>query len=160
MTLLYTPEEVRRLRKNARRARGLAALLGAAALAGCVALCFGLRTENLLRRQTAAIILSTLGSFAAVLLLGEGALPARREADHEEGVLKEEAEVRTGRIGQIAPVFRIPKSIAFHTVTLETEEGPVSLKLNARHRKIFPEAGTRIRTETRRDYVTAWEVIP
>ena len=160
MTLLYTPEEVRRLRKNARRARGLAALLGAAALAGCVALCFGLRTENMLRRQTAAIFLSTLGSFAAVLLLGEGALPAGREADHEEGVLKEEAEVRTGRIGQIAPAFRIPKSIAFHTVTLETEEGPVSLKLNARHRKIFPEAGTRIRTETRRDYVTAWEVIP
>lgn len=160
MTRLYTIEEIRRLRKNARRARGLAALLGAAALAGCVALCFGLRTENMLRRQTAAIILSTLGSFAAVLLLGEGALPARREADHEEGVLKEDAAERTGRIGQIAPAFRIPKSIAFHTVALETEEGPVSLKLNARHRKIFPEPGTRIRVETRRDYVTAWEVIP
>ena len=106
------------------------------------------------RIRAAAVIL------AAVLLLGESALPAGREADHEEGVLKEEAEVRTGRIGQIAPAFRIPKSIAFHTVTLETEEGPVSLKLNARHRNIFPEPGTRIRAETRRDYVTAWEVIP
>ena len=98
--------------------------------------------------------------FTALCLFAECAVPSKREADHTEGVLREEVKEITGAVGQVAPAFRIPKSIAFHKVTLETPDGPVFLKLNARHRKGFPETGERIRAEIRREYITAWEVIP
>ncbi len=160
MTRLYTAEEILRLRKKSGKARMLAVLTGAAALTCCIALCFGLRTENMDRRRLTVIALSSLGSFAALCLFAEAAVPAKREADHTEGVLREEAKEITGTVRQTAPAFRIPKSIAFHRVTLDTEEGPVTVKLNARFRKGFPETGTPIRAETRRDYITAWEVIP
>lgn len=160
MNRLYTAEEVRRLREKSGKARKLAVLAGTVALAGCIALCFGLRTENAARRQMAVIALSALGSFTALCLFAEYAVPSKREADHTEGVLREEVKEITGAVGQVAPAFRIPKSIAFHKVTLETPDGPVFLKLNARHRKGFPETGERIRAEIRREYITAWEVIP
>ena len=159
MIRLYSPEGVQRLRERSRTARALALLTAGLTLAACIALCFVLRTENAGRRQVLVIALSTLGSFTALCLAAEGALPARREADHEAGVLQEAPEERTGTVDRIAPAFRIPKSIAFHAVTLDTAEGQISLKLNARYRKGFPEAGQRIRAEVRRDYVTAWEVI-
>ena len=153
----YTPESVRRLRDRARRAVAAAAGAGAAALCGCIALCAGVRTANAGTRLTLTIALSALGLFTAVTLLEDVRKPALREAAHEEGVLREAAVTAEGRIAAVGDPHPIPKSITFLPVTLETADGAVSLKLNARLAGDFPAEGRRVRAETRRGYLTAWE---
>ena len=157
MKTLYTPEGVRRLRARAEKARRGAVILAAACLAGCAALCFGVRTRNAAARQTLAIALSTAGSWGAVCLWAGIRTPALREAAHEEGVLKETAETRVGEILRVGEPVAIPKSIAFRTVALREGGEEVSLKLNDRAARDFPAAGRRIRAEVRRGYITAWE---
>ena len=157
MKNLYTQEGVQQLHSRAEKALRAAVILGAVCLAGCIALCFGIRTRNAETRQLLVIALSTAGSWGAVCLWAGIRIPALREASHEEGVLKEAAEAHTGEILQVGEAYAIPKSIAFRTVTLREGEEEVPLKLNDRAARGFPAPGRLIRTETRRGYITAWE---
>ena len=154
---MYTPLEAEALRGKAKKAGWAALCLTAAALAGCVLLCMGIRTRNAPLRQAAVIALSTLAGWAAIALVEGIRIPALREAAHEEGVLREAAEGHEGVILTLGDRMVIPKSIAFVPVTLGEVGGETALKLNARFKKAFPAAGTRVRVETRRGYITGWE---
>ena len=156
-TILYSPESVKAHRGRARRAGRAALLTALGALAVCIALCFGITTRNAGLRQGLVIALSALAGWAAVLLTENGMITARREAAHEEGVLREEETVCAGPVKAVGKPFQIPKSIAFVPVTVETEDGETELKLNARFRKTFPGAGRKVRLRVRRGYITAWE---
>lgn len=153
----YTPESVWNLRNRERRFLLAAVFSACLALALCTALCFGVRTRNADFRRTLTVCLSALGSWAAAELILQGALPARREAAHEEGVMREAESAAAGRISRLDKDFQIPKSIAFTPVTLEGPDGGISLKLNARFRKRFPQPGRTVRARVRRGYITAWE---
>lgn len=157
MNRRYTPERAASWRKKAGRVALLAAGTAAVTLAGCTALCFGVTTENAEGRLRGTVILFALGLFAVWTLLREGRKPALREAEHEEGVLKAPPEERKGFIRGIGQPHPIPGSITFLPVMLEEKGEPVSLKLNARLREAFPAAGTGVRLETRRGYITGWE---
>ena len=157
MQEMYTPRDAEALRGKAGKAGRAAIILGALALVGCVALCLGIRTRNAPSRQAAAIALSALAGWAVLWMLEGVRTPALREAAHEEGVLREKAERHEGVIRPLGDRMVIPRSIAFVPVTLEEAEGEAALKLNARFRKVFPAAGTRVRVETRRGYITGWE---
>ena len=156
--VLYMPEDRQALRAKGRRFRLAAIIVGILTLIVCVRLCFGITTRDAALRLALVIACSTLGSFVAVCLLEWGMLPARREASHAEGILQEAEEPVSGRIQALAPAFSIPKSITFHTVSLETEHGPRQLKLNARFRRDFPAPGKYVRLAVRRGYIAAWEV--
>ena len=157
MKNLYTREGIEQLRRRAGKALLAAAVLGATALAGCAGLCFDIRTRNADARRAMVIALSTLGSWGAVCLWAGIRTPALREAEHEEGVLKEPPETHAGEILGVGNAFAIPKSIAFRTVTIREGEEDVSLKLNDPAARDCPAAGRRIRAEARRGYITAWE---
>ncbi len=155
---LYSENHVKTLRKRVRAGRtaGIAAL--GISLAVCILLCASVRTANTYRRLTEVILISALGAWTAVLLYDLLILPSRREAEHEAGVLGWEAGSAEGVLSAPGKVFQIPKSIAFAPVTLETPEGPLPLKINARFLSSLPPAGTRVRVETGRTYITGWEV--
>ena len=153
----YTPESVRALESLERRFLTAAVLTASLGLAVCAALCFGVRTRNADFRRTLVICLSALSAWTAVELTVQGTLPARREAAHENGVMREEETAAAGKVVRLEKDFRIPKSIAFTAVTLEGPEGEIPLKLNARFRKGFPPPGRTVRVRVRRGYIMAWE---
>ena len=153
----YTAESISSLRNKGRRFLLSAILLSVITLSICITLCLDITTGNAGSRRNLIICLSTLGSLSAVALIEEGRLPALREAAHEEGVLRESEEVCSGRILHLGTEHPIPKSISFIPVSLETEEGPRELKLNALFRKSFPAPGQMLRIHIRRGYIVAWE---
>ncbi len=170
MKTLYSSETIRQEKQNARKGTLLAAVLGGAALMICIVLCFGIRTANAETRRLTVIAVSTLGGWSVILLTEGLILPETREFRHEEGILlgvqdaatggfvREDPETHFGEILSVDGVFRIPKSISFFPVTLREGEETIPLRLNARNRKDFPPAGTRIRAVSVRGYITEYEV--
>ena len=153
----YTPEGVQHLEKRAGKARRAALLAAAAGVLLSAAMCFGVRTENAGIRQALATAMTAAGLWAAVFLTEERALPLKREAEHEAGVLREAPEYLRGTVSAPGAPLRIPKSITFRPVTLRSEGREISLKLNAELAGAFPPEGTALRAAVRRGYITGWE---
>ncbi len=186
MKELYTREGIEARKKRTVNVRRLAVAVGLLGLAGCILLCFGVRTANAQERQLLVIALAVLTGWAVILLTTCCILPNLREVQHEEGVLKEKPETCEGEIVSVGHPFQIPKSIAFCSVTLrgKTEDtadrkdarteadnpfiraeeqrekegiSELPLRINARYRRELPGKGTRIRVVTHRQYITAWQ---
>lgn len=159
MKRFYTPQGAER-KKSGSRAAGFAAVgLCAAALALCVFLCFGVRTANSTPRRIAVILISSLAGFGAIALAELIHLPEKREASHEEGVLRESAEIHSGEIQSAGAEVRIPKSISFFPVMLREGEKTLSLRMNSRYRSFLPPEGSSVSVETARGYIIGIETL-
>ena len=160
MTRLYTEARLEARKRKIRRWTALAGTAAALALAAFICLCAGVRTANAEFRRVAGWIAVTLGGWTVILAAELRIIPDRRGLSHERGILEGQTpEILIGEIESTGSAFSIPNSVTFYPVTLRAGEEKHSLKLIARGQKAFPPPGTRVRVETVRDYITAYEVL-
>lgn len=155
---LYTEEmtEKRKMRtkRNARFAAGT--LLGG--LAACVILCTRVHTGSAARLQWITVAVSAVSGWAALLMCHLSVIPERAAYRHEEGILKGEPAEMAGVLYREPGTLTLPKSITIRKLRLETENGPVTLRVQAGKARLLPPDGTRVKVITVRKYVTAFEV--
>ena len=159
MMELYSLKECERARVRAVRARRAAAGGLIAALAVCVVLCLRVSTLNARAFYLAAVAVSTLGGWAAILIWALGYRPRRAEHIHMKGMLEGPREGSAGTLGCPGGITLIPGSISVRRVPLLSEEGSVSLLIYAPFAKELPSEGARVRVETVSRYIVSWEVI-
>ncbi len=156
MTERYTPERKQAIEKRARAAAAGAAILGAAALAGSIALCFGVRMGNAMQRLTLCVLLCALAGTAALIAAEYVILPGRRLARHMERILSQPAGEHTGRVVRVGGAVRIPHSISFAPVETE-EDGTVRQWKAVLPLVPLPGEGSTVRFTERGGYITGLE---
>lgn len=159
MMELYSLKECERSGIRAARWRRAAAGGLIAALAVCVVLCLKVNTLNARASYIAAVAVSTLGGWAAMLIWALGYRPGRAEHIHMKGMLEGAREGFSGTLGCPGDTTLIPGSISVRRVPLLSEEGSVSLLIYAPFAKELPSSGARVRVETVSRYIVSWEVI-
>lgn len=158
MHVLYTDEEMMRIRARARRCGALMGLIAAAGLAACVALCFFVTTGTAERLRVTAIAVSTLTGWAVILLQALVRAPDRAVSAHMEGMLAaRERECFEGALSLDRTAIHLPKSIWIRRATLTDGERSVSLTVLENKVRQLPAEGTRVRVETVRKYIAGWE---
>ena len=122
---------------------------------------YSLRVSTLNARAfyLAAVAVSTLGGWAAILIWAFGYRPRRAEHIHMKGMLEGPREGSAGTLGCPGGITPIPGSISVRRVPLLSEEGSVSLLIYAPLAKELPSSGARVRVETVSRYIVSWEVI-
>lgn len=158
MTPLYSAEEAEQWKKRAGACRLAAVLILALAFAGCVLMCFFVRTANAHAMLLRVIALSTLGGWAWLLLRHFVMIPARAEARHTWDVLREQETERQGVLTVTEDVFQIPRSITVRRLALSHGEKTEILHVDERRAALLPPSGTAVAVRLARKYVTAFEV--
>lgn len=155
MIPLYSVEETEYRRRAARRARTAAILISVCGAAVCTLLCFFVRTANAVPLQWTVIAVSAFCGWTAILLRRFVILPALRESSHAEGLLNgPSAEEHAGILLRSDPPFRIPKSIILRNIVLLEGGKEITLKINENRFALLPQAGSRVRLQTVRGYIT------
>ena len=157
MKALYTEEMTEKRRTRAKRNARIAAGLLLGGLAACVFLCTRVHTGNAARLQWLTVAVSTVTGWAALLTCHLSVIPERAAYRHEEGILKGEPAEISGVLYREPGTFTLPKSITIQKLRMETEEGPVTLSVQADKAKLLPPDGTRVKAVTVRKYITAFE---
>lgn len=158
MTPLYTPDRARRYRVRAQGGLIAACLLVFAAWTACAVLCAQVRTANAAALFRRVLLLSVLSGWIAIVLWRLVYRPARAEERHMDSISNDPAEEFQGVLTLYPEEFQIPKGIRVRKARLDTAEGPVSLRLDAALSRRLP-AGARVRVQTVRQYITAYEVL-
>lgn len=159
MKQLYTADEARRWRRRTRVSMTVCAVLSAAALFVCILLCTRVTTANARQLLLTNVALFTLAGWTDILVLYCIHAPAKALATHMESMLAEERQVHEGVYTLKPGTFHIPGSVTVRSVSLMTEEGPVSLNLSAALVRQLPPDGTNLRVQTVRRFIIAYEVI-
>lgn len=154
----YTELRAQQLKKRAQRYGIMIAAVLAGTLAGCVFLCAQVNTGNASRLLPITIGLSTLGGWAALLMLVFGRKPAKAQAAHMTGLLDAAQEEYTGTLTVSREVFAIPGSISVCKAKLKTEQENLSFNLNARYGSKLPDLSKPVRIAVRRTFITGVEV--
>ena len=160
MTELYSPDEAKRLASRASLCRAAAWIAGVLGLILCVWLCTGVRPTNTVRRLIAVISVSTLASWAVILLTCIGYRPLNGAALHIRRIETEEVSEYSGTMEKSELLFQIPGSITVQKVVLREGESSRTLHVDARKRRLLPDSGTRVRVRCRGSFITAFEVEP
>lgn len=158
MTSFYSQQTARRCRRAAQAGRIAAAALTAAGWGVCAYLCTRVRTANAAYLFRWVLALSILPGWAAILILSLRVRPSQAEYRHQSGLLQEEAEDMEGVLSLLPGAFQIPRGIRVCQAALETAEGSVKLRLDAKYAGRLP-AGKRVRVRVARQFITGWEVL-
>ena len=154
----YTEPRAQQLKKRAHLYGIFISAVLVGALAGCIFLCTQVNTGNATRLLPMTIGLSTLGGWAALLLLVFGCKPAKAQAAHMTGLLDAAQETYTGILTVSREVFAIPGSISVRKAKLKTEQETLSFNLNARYGAKLPDLTKPVRIAVRRTFITGVEV--
>lgn len=157
---LYSDEDLARLHRRARRRRMAHLLLGAAALAACLALIALTGTANAARMEIATILVSTVAGW--IILYGEifAVTPCRREERHARMLRGDEREALTGAVTVTKERVRIRQSITARRVEVRREDGTVERALVCETRADALAALGTATLYTVHSYVAAYEVTP
>lgn len=159
MKRLYTPEEAQRWRRRTRISLALSIALFMVILAVCIFLCTRVDTAGARRLLMTNIVLFTLAGWTVILTLYCVHSPAKAQAVHMEGILREQEEVHEGVFTLQPGAFRIPRSIAVRSASITSEEDSLPLHISAALARQLPPSGTRLRVWTVRKFIVAYEVI-
>ncbi len=161
MTCLYTHVQTLERRKKEKRLRICAFIIAFFTLSACVALCTFVRTGNAERMLLAAVIISTLGGWAVILLRELKIKPVRALRRHEEGIL-EYAEMsgpteREGILKSTGRYVSLPGSITFFLLKLKNDEETAEIKIPKEKAALLPKQSAHVRILTVRGYLFSWE---
>lgn len=159
MQHFYTPGAAHSWKRRASFLLCFSLGLVAAALAVCIIFCTRVTQANAQTLLLASIALFTLAGWTCILLLSFAYAPARANTVHFACMLAEQPETLQGMITLHRESFRIPKSVTVRKVTLETDEGSLSLSVNASLAHLLPANGSAVRVNTVRKFITGCEVI-
>ncbi len=155
---LYSPDELGRLEKKAKRAGLAAAGIAAAALTACVLLCCLTSLDNAASMERATVAVSILGGWSVIYLYNTPVLNLRRELGHARMLLEGERETLEGVLELSKDRMRIRGSIRFYALTLtdgtETRRSKVIAERAGQLRAL---SGRRVRLYTVNDYAAACE---
>ncbi len=159
MECFLNEEAIEKSRRRVRRCTGLLCCAAGLALAFIITVCLLTRTGNAQAMLYAAMAGMVLGSLAVLGLWMFAVEPAKAEYRHLAGLAAVEREVREGRFYLGSDTFRIPKSVRVRKVRLDTENGSLSLNLNAELAGRVPPDGSFVRTETARKFIVGMDVL-
>ena len=158
MEYFLNEETVLRSRACVRRRTRILWTIAAASLVVFAVLCLATRTGNAGIMTSLAMGGAVLSGWVLIAWWLFAMEPARAEESHLTGLLSAEKEIREGRFFLREDSFRIPRSVRVRKVRLETEEGTLSLNLNAKLTDLMPPDGSAVRVETARKFITGMEV--
>ena len=159
MQTLYTKKEQSRFEKRTKLSFYLSAVLFVLPLILSVVLCFFVNTETAKTLLTHIIFMNTLCGWAGIGIFYYVYLPSRAQAKHISRCIDAEYETYSGMVCVSKTAFAVPKSITVKKVLVETDEGPVTVYLNAAYAGLFPEGNINLRLLTASKYITAFEVL-
>lgn len=158
MHYLYTTEEAEQLHQRMRRSKMCMTIIAVAALIACVMICFHVHTGNASHLLGWVIGLSTLAGWTCILTAAFSYYPAKAEWKHIHASLNSPVETLCGVLSVNSEAYHIPQSVTVCKAALTDGEETHTLHVLAEKVCELPSVPTRVRVDTVRRFIIAFEV--